>query len=411
MKRFNIYKDKKNIFFRQARYQLIVVLSGLFLLAYLSYGSFIQSAVYDLPSQKLNSSIEHRLNKLTRGVNLGGWFSHGALTPKDFQSQFTSDDIKLISKMGFRHVRLPVNPEILFNKIKPDELNLENLKYLDRAVEEILSQNLAVIVDLHALPQSSFFQDLFSNDDFLNSAVLFWESLARHFSKYNPDKLFLEVFNEPATENPHQWNFIQDELIKGIRRGAPRHTLIADANLRSGDVWDSIAGLESLVPVEDPNVIYNFHFYEPMLFTHQGADWVWKDIAPYLKNLPYPSRPNRVSSLFSQVQNKKAYDLIKYYGDELWDSKKIESLVDRAARWASMNRVHLTCNEFGVYRPSSLSQDRYFWLKDVRTALEKHKIGWSVWEYSGGFGVTNKNANTGRNEPDNMTLNALFALS
>ncbi|HEY9826107.1 MAG TPA: cellulase family glycosylhydrolase [Stenomitos sp.] len=411
MKNFNISKRKRHFLFGSSYYQLMIIVFGLFLLTYLIFADFKESVVYDSPRQKSNPYIEYRLENLTKGVNLSGWFSHGSLTPKDFQSKFKSDDIQLIRKMGFRHIRLPVNPEILFNKNKPDELNIENIEYLDSAVEEILRQNLAVIIDLHALPQSFFFQELFNNERFLSSAVLFWESLARHFSQYSPDKLFLEVFNEPATENPHQWNLIQDELIKGMRRGAPKHTLIADANLRAGNAWDAIAGLESLVPVQDSNVIYNFHFYEPMLFTHQGADWVWKDVAPYLRNLPYPSKRDRVLSLFSQVKNTKAYDLIKYYSDESWNSKKIESLIERAVKWATTNKVYLTCNEFGVYRLSSLSQDRYSWHKDVRILLEKYKIGWSVWEYSGGFGVTNKNSSTGMQEPDTTILSALFAMS
>ena len=34
--------------------------------------------------------------------------------------------------------------------------------------------------------------------------------------------------------------------------------------------------------------------------------------------------------------------------------------------------------------------DRANWLSDVRTSLEKHGIGWTMWDYSGGFGVVTK---------------------
>ena len=43
-----------------------------------------------------------------------------------------------------------------------------------------------------------------------------------------------------------------------------------------------------LEPLPDPNVIYVFHFYEPHIFTHQGATWgayYWH----WLKGLHYPS--------------------------------------------------------------------------------------------------------------------------
>ena len=30
------------------------------------------------------------------------------------------------------------------------------------------------------------------------------------------------------------------------------------------------------------------------------------------------------------------------------------------------------------------------WISDVRTALERHNIGWAMWDYSGSFGVATK---------------------
>ncbi len=58
--------------------------------------------------------------------------------------------------------------------------------------------------------------------------------------------------------------------------------------------------------------------------------------------------------------------------------------------WATRWNVPVTCNEFGVYRKAALPGDRAAWLKDVRTSLEKHGIGWTMWDYSGGFGVVTK---------------------
>jgi endoglucanase len=53
-----------------------------------------------------------------------------------------------------------------------------------------------------------------------------------------------------------------------IREGAPQHTIIVESARWADD--DDLLFLE---PLRDGNVIYNFHFYEPHLFTHQGATW------------------------------------------------------------------------------------------------------------------------------------------
>jgi len=30
------------------------------------------------------------------------------------------------------------------------------------------------------------------------------------------------------------------------------------------------------------------------------------------------------------------------------------------------------------------------WIRDMRTALDKYNIGWTMWDYAGGFGVVHK---------------------
>ena len=65
----------------------------------------------------------------------------------------------------------------------------------------------------------------------------------------------------------------------------------------------------------------------------------------------------------------------------------------------------LTCNEFGVYRNAANPEDRARWITDVRTALEKNQIGWTMWDYSGGFGVVVKKYCTTTVDP--LTVKAL----
>src|SRR5215469_4626888 len=60
---------------------------------------------------------------------------------------------------------------------------------------------------------------------------------------------------------------------------------------------------------------------------------------------------------------------------------------------AKARHVPLTCNESGVYRNYSNPADRMRWLAAVRTALE-HGIGWTMWDYQGGFGIVYKKDGT-----------------
>jgi hypothetical protein len=44
-------------------------------------------------------------------------------------------------------------------------------------------------------------------------------------------------------------------------------------------------------------------------------------------------------------------------------------------------------------------------IHDVRTALEKNGIGWTMWDYAGGFSVVTRE--NGVSTPDAVTLRAL----
>jgi hypothetical protein len=65
----------------------------------------------------------------------------------------------------------------------------------------------------------------------------------------------------------------------------------------------------------------------------------------------------------------------------------------------------VTCNEFGVYRKVAPAADRAAWLRDMHTTLEKYNIGWTMWDYAGGFSVVNKR--NGKATPDEVTVKAL----
>jgi endoglucanase len=182
-------------------------------------------------------------------------------------------------------------------------------------------------------------------------------------------------------EDPYRWSGIQARLAAAIRKGAPRHTIIA-----TGARWSSIDQLLLLEPLADGNIIYTFHFYEPHTFTHQSATWgaeYWR----YLKNIPYPSNPEVISPFLPAIDHPSARAALKDYGEVRWDASKVERTIEVAADWASKHDVPLMCNEFGVYRAQTPECSRLHWLKDVRTALERHGIGWAMWDYADGFGV------------------------
>jgi hypothetical protein len=254
-----------------------------------------------------------------------------------------------------------------------------------------------VIVDLH--PTDEFKVRLNKDDRHVEAYGKFWRALAQHLSSKDPERVFLEVINEPMVEDGYRWFGIQAKLIAAIRAGAPRHTIIA-----GGHRWSGPYELLFLEPYADRNIIYNFHFYEPFAFTHQGATWAGPNL-PFYKEVPYPSTPEAVMKIMETVDDATArYNLLRY-GEDRWNLARLDAEIGMIASWAAKHRVPLTCNEFGAFRRFSRPSDRAAWIVDMRTVLEKHSIGWTMWDYAGGFAVVNKK--DGKATPDAETLKAL----
>ena len=338
---------------------------------------------------------------LRRGINASSWFAQvydpKGYTKEHFETYITAGDIALIKSMGFDHVRLSVNPQPMFNSGHADQLPAEYLGYLDAAVKMILDQGLAVVVDVH--PESDFKQKLAANDDFVEQFADFWRALARHYSTRDPNMMFFEILNEPEMRDRFRWAGMQAKLAAAIREGAPRHTIIA-----TGARWSDDDDLLFLETLPDPNVIYNFHFYEPHVFTHQGATWsvnYWHDV----QHLAYPSNLESAEKAAAAVPDEINQLYVLRYGMEHWDAARIDMEMGQVAAWAKRRNVAVMCDEFGVYREDADPKDRAAWLTDVRTSLERHNMGWTMWDYNGGFSVVNRS--NGRPMPDQTTLQAL----
>jgi endoglucanase len=373
------------------RYTLLLVLL-------LSVSSFAQTT---------SSPARRRAGHLRHGINLSEWFAQvydpKGYTKEHFESWTTADDIALIKSMGFDHVRLSVNPAPMMRHNLADEISPEYLGYLDAAVNMILDHDLAVIIDMH--PNSDFKADLVAHDDSVEQFSDFWRAIARHYSTYDPERVFFEVLNEPEFRDRYRWAGVQAKLANAIREGAPEHTIVA-----AGANWSDVIDLVAVTPLSDANVIYNFHFYDPHEFTHQGATWganYWH----FEHNLHYPASMETAEKVAAAEPDPVNRLLILRYGLNRWDLNRIGVEIGQAAEWAKHWNVPLTCNEFGVYRKESDPEDRARWLHDVRTTLEHDGIGWNMWDYGGrdqgrGFGVVN-GPQEGPNTADATSLEAL----
>jgi endoglucanase len=342
------------------------------------------SGAVSLPSQIQAQSIAfQRAAHIQRGINLSMWYAQDWDYSAEHLAKYTTvDDFRLVKSLGFDCARLSINPEPLMANGKPDALDPAAIARLDKSVAEITATGLVVVLDIH--PDMPFMDALAKGDQSAANLITFWKTFATHYANTDPNKVYFEVLNEPHFDDFYRWAGIQASVIPAIRAIAPKHTIIA-----TGAKWGGVEGLKLLEPVRDDNVIYSFHDYDPMTFTHQGATWTGDFVKP-LRKVPYPSTEENVAPLMGLETTDSGKKDLAWYGKQHWDANKVNEEIAAMADWGAQHHVPVWCGEFGVYRQYSDPAARDAWLHDMRVSFEAHKIGWSMWDYQGGFALVTK---------------------
>lgn len=337
-----------------------------------------------------DSPAFRRAAHLRHGINTSEWFAQsGDYGVQRLRNYTKLEDIDRIHRMGFDHIRISVDPQV-FDCFRNGS-NCDRAQVLDDVVNRALADDLAVIVDLH--PNGDYKHQIATSQDAVERAALLWQSVAAHYGQKDPERLFFEVLNEPELQDPYRWSGVQQALVKAIRQGAPNHTIIV-----AGAGYSDIVDLARLDEISDRDLIYNFHYYEPHTFTHEGASWgsaYWLR----LKDLPFPATPENMAPIIREQPDDFTRWELTEYALANWNPERVNAEMQFAADWAKRRNVPLICDEFGAYREHVRPEDRMRWLAAVRTALENNHIGWTMWDYRGGFGVVRVNGEQVTEDP------------
>ena len=208
---------------------------------------------------------------INKGVNLGGWLSQCDYSEERLNTFITEADFREIAALGFDHVRIPVDYNVIQNE--DGGMKEEGLRRIDKAFALCDKYGLRAVLDLHKTPGFSFDAGEHEDGFFINEAYqarfyAIWEAFAARYGD-RPDRIVFELLNEVTqAEYLPAWKRISRECVRRIRIHAPETPVLLGSYH-----WNSARTLPELDAPYDAHVLYNFHFYEPMIFTHQGAYW------------------------------------------------------------------------------------------------------------------------------------------
>ena len=164
-----------------------------------------------------------------------------------------------------------------------------------------------------------------------------------------------------------------------------------------GGYWNnSVDSVKDLAMPYDENIIYNFHCYEPLIFTHQGAPWIpTMDTSFRIRiDAPYKEMDEAGVKNLSQVTTGFA----AFSQDDTLSSKYFEKIFAEAISVAEERDVALYCGEYGVIDRVD-PKDAVKWFKMVNEVFTRHGIGRSAWNYKVmDFGIADSRMDNVRDE-------------
>lgn len=318
-----------------------------------------------------------------KGINLGGWLSQSSLEKDHLNNFITENDIYRIASMGVDHIRLPVDYMLIETA---DGKTIESgYDYIDRCVKWCKNNKLNIILDLHNTAGYSFndadnCRSFFKNELLQKRFLSLWDKLSERYGKYS--FIAFDLLNEIVDSSVNEeWNALAAQAIKRIRQ----HTQTAWI-LIGGTCYNSINTVKNIIPPPDERIVYSFHFYEPYIFTHQGA--YWEKTMPKDFRISYPLTAEEYMDISKSKLNNKFSGIFKNMNSSTTGVDMLSSLFEEAIAVAECRNIPLYCGEYGVINLAD-AKSALAWHKDINAVFEKYDISRALWSYKDMyFGLT-----------------------
>lgn len=320
------------------------------------YG-FAAGAEPGAASAKANPFKMNRL--LGRGVNLGNALD--APSEGEWGVVLKDEYFDLVKKAGFNSIRLPVRWSAHAMTNAPYTIDADFMKRVDWAVSNALSRHLPVILNIH------HYRETYADPGSHKERVLaLWKQIAEHYKGY-PDMLLFELMNEPKDKlDASTWNVWLKESLAVVRQSNPNRTVIIGPG--DSNIIEYLKFLD--IPKSDRNIIVTIHYYSPLKFTHQGADWITKG-------------------------DPMSWMGTKWTGTDA-DKKAVTNAFNVAAAWAKANKRPMNLGEFGSYSKADM-ESRARWTKFVADTAIKRGMSLHYWEFCAAeFGLYDQQAKSFR---------------
>jgi len=262
----------------------------------------------------------------------------------------------LMKEAGMKSIRLPIVFAKITDTLPPYYVDTNHAIFerIDSVIKWTDELDMNLIIDNHH-------EWNLADDTWRKNIERFghlWSVVAERYKHLNPDQYFFELLNEPAfLLSNDSLSIIFNAAIDSIRQHTTQHTIIASPSLGSWGV-----AYDTYLPLADTNLIYTWHCYDPINFTHQGLVWN-NPFYPAGTTFPSPG------SIYEQF---------------LYDG------VQSVTNWKATHNKPVFLGEFGVSNYAD-SVSRCNWFEFVGNTLYQNNIPYFYWDWQWDFTMFRSN--------------------
>jgi endoglucanase len=299
-------------------------------------------------------------------------------------------DYERLKNMNVNVIRFYLNYHIFEDDTKPYIYKESGWQWLDTNIQWAKKYGIYLILNMH-VPQGGFQSlgtgnALWDNVENQKRLKALWKEIARRY-KNEPTIVGYDLLNEPNTsKSKDQWINLAKDLVKEIRSVDSNHIIIVERLNAVANNWSVDEDMNFFL-IDDFNVMYTFHFYSPIEYTHQLTSWTG------FSNQDGGSYPdsNKIQvpddiTWNEEIPNEKISDSMDWtnIGGMIF-KPKFDSIVAKPACKANSNTGVAYFDYFVVNEYDKNSN----LIKSITNDIESLD-GWSYWSYngSGKYGLT-----------------------
>ena len=188
----------------------------------------------------------------------------------------TEVDYDRVKEMGFNSIRFYLDYRWFEDDQNPYVYKQTGWDWLDQNIRWAKERGIYLVVNMHA-PQGRFVDreltgGLWTNPENQERLLALWKEIARRYKDEATIAGFGPVNDPRPTESLAQWTSLAQRCIDAIRSAGSQHPLFIERTIQVGDSF--VANEDFNFPdVTGQHLVYEFHMYEPIRYTHQLMDF------------------------------------------------------------------------------------------------------------------------------------------